>query len=126
MSAARSVGVIMGRKISFGSKPAQKFRNKPTHADGIQFASKKEAKRWMDLKFLLSKGLIRNLERQVTFKVEVAGKLICRYIADFVYEEAAHGEWSRVVEDAKGYPTPVYVLKRKLMAAVHAVEIRET
>jgi hypothetical protein len=126
MSAARSVGAIMGRRIAFGTKPAQKYRNKPTMVDGIQFSSKKEAKRWTDLKTLLAAGLIRNLERQVTFRVEVCGKLICRYIADFTYEEDKHGAWSKVVEDAKGYPTPVYVMKRKLMAAVHGVEIRET
>jgi hypothetical protein len=113
------------RRISFGDKPAQKYRNKPTEVDGIKFGSKKEAKRWVDLKLLLAAGRIRNLERQVTFRVEVCGKLICRYIADFVYEELRH-EWVKVVEDAKGYPTPVYILKRKLMAAVHDIEIRET
>ena len=119
---ARSVGRI----VAFGTRPGQKYRNKPTTVDGIKFSSKKEAKRWTDLKFLESKGLIRKLERQVTFKIEVGGKLICRYIADFTYEEAAHGTWARVVEDAKGYPTPVYTLKRKLMAAVHGVEVRES
>lgn len=130
MSAARSVGHIMGRKITFGTKPEQKFRNKPTEVDGFKFSSKKEAKRWTDLKFLLAAGRIRNLECQhtskaaCTFNLEVGGRLIARYIADFVYEEAPG--WTRVVEDAKGYPTPVYLLKRKLMEACHGVTIKET
>lgn len=112
--------------VSFGMKPTQKFRNKPTHVDGIQFSSKKEAKRWTDLQLLLKADRIRGLERQVKFDLRVGGKLVCRYIADFVFEEYERGIWQRVVEDAKGYPTPVYRLKKKLMEAVHGIEIRET
>jgi hypothetical protein len=117
---------VMARKIHFGTSGTQKYRNKPTQVDGIQFSSKKEAKRWTDLNFLQKQGMIRNLERQVTFKVTVGGRLICRYIADFTYEEDQHGAWSKVVEDSKGYPTPIYKLKRKLMEAVHGITIRET
>lgn len=126
------MNAITARKIHFGTSGTQKFRNKPTQVDGYQFSSKKEAKRWTDLKHLLAAGRIRNLECQhtskaaCTLKVEVAGKLICRYIADFIYEEYANGAWSRVIEDAKGYPTPVYKLKKKLVEAVHGIEIRET
>lgn len=45
-----------------------------------------------------------------------------RYEADFVYKENG----KTIVEDVKGYRTQVYKLKRRLMAEVHKVVIRET
>jgi hypothetical protein len=45
-----------------------------------------------------------------------------RYVADFVYMQ----DGKRVVEDVKGMLTPVYKLKRHLMATVHGIEILET
>lgn len=62
------------------------------------------------------------MQRQVRFPLEVNGVLVCHYVADFVYVEAGR----RVVEDAKGFRTPIYKLKRRLMLALHNVEIRET
>lgn len=67
-------------------------------------------------------GLISNLKRQVRFIIAVNGHKICTYIADFTYTENG----IEVTEDVKGYPTPEYRLKKKLMLAVHGVEIRET
>jgi hypothetical protein len=125
-AAARSIGTIRGRRISFGTKPGQKYRNIPTEVDGEKFHSKKEAKRWVDLGILQLAGRVRKLRRQVPFDLKVDGFLICRYIADFVYEEDTTGVWQTVVEDSKGYPTQIYRLKRKLMEAVHGIEIRET
>ncbi len=116
----------MSRFVSFGMSGTQKYRNKPTEVDGIKFPSKKEARRWKDLNLLLNAGRIRNLERQVVFDLHVCGIKICAYRADFVYQEWTNGEWVEVVEDAKGYPTPEYKLKRKLMAAVHKIAIRES
>lgn len=46
----------------------------------------------------------------------------CEYVADFVYKDG-HGR--TVVEDAKGYRTDVYKLKKKLMLYVHGIEIME-
>lgn len=115
----------VARRVSFG--PTPKFHNKPTEtADGIKHPSIKEAKRWSDLNLLLKTGRIRNLERQVTFRITSNGALICRYIADFTYEEYQGGDWKPIVEDAKGYPTPVYRLKKKLMRILMGIEIRES
>ena len=53
------------------------------------------------------------------------GKVLERelaYIADFVYTE--NGE--KVVEDVKGFRTPEYRIKRKLMLYSHGVRIKET
>lgn len=119
----------IARKVTFGMNPGQKYRNKPTVVDGIRFDSKKEAARWMQLQLLQSNGEVRNIQRQVAFKIEVGGKLICRYKADFVYE-ACRGlqapAWVQVVEDVKGVKTPIYTLKKKLMRACHNIEIVET
>jgi hypothetical protein len=53
--------------------------------------------------------------------VEVQGKLICTYVADFKYLENG----KEVVEDVKGFKTPVYKLKKKLVEAIYGIEIIE-
>lgn len=99
-----------------------KFRNKPTTVDGIRFASKLEAKRYGELKLLERAGAIRGLELQPRFKLSVDGHLICEYRGDFGY----HEKQQRVVEDTKGYCTPDYIIKAKLMRAIYPhVELRE-
>lgn len=103
-------------------KRPHKYGAKPTVVDGVRFPSQKEARRWGELKLLERAGEIRDLRRQVRFALDVNGIPVCHYIADFVYFE----NHARVVEDAKGFPTPEYRLKAKLMRAVHGVEIRET
>ena len=45
----------------------------------------------------------------------------CSYVADFVYEQ--NGE--TVVEDTKGFRTPDYILKRKMMLFFLGVRIKE-
>ncbi len=90
--------------------------------DMIKFPSKGEAKRYVELLLLVRAGMIQDLELQVTFMLDVNGMLICKYIADFVYQEGG----KEVVEDSKGVRTPAYRLKAKLMRAVHGITIRET
>lgn len=46
-----------------------------------------------------------------------------RYIADFTYNDL-NGQL--IVEDAKGVKTPVYRLKRRMMAEKYGIEIKET
>ena len=45
------------------------------------------------------------------------------YVADFTYTDTETGE--NVVEDAKGMRTKDYIIKRKLMYAVHGIRIKE-
>jgi hypothetical protein len=102
-----------------------KYRNKLTTVDGINFASKKEANRWMELTILERAGAIQSLRRQVRFPLSVNGQLVCTYVADAVYVENGH----EVVEDTKSPVTrklPVYRIKMKLLRAIHGVAIRET
>jgi hypothetical protein len=101
----------------------RKYRNQPTEIDGIRFDSKREAHRWLQLKLEEKAGRITNLRRQVAYGLAVNGEHICKYIADFTY--VRDGE--TVVEDVKSPAsrTDVYMLKRRLMAAVHGITISE-
>jgi hypothetical protein len=47
---------------------------------------------------------------------------VVHYVADFVYTE--NGQ--QIVEDVKGFKTREYKAKKKMMAAQHDIEIRET
>ena len=118
----------------------QKYGNKKVERDGILFDSKREADRWTYLCQLMDAGVITELDRQVTFELLPAqyelstvgvrggkdrGKCIERavkYKADFVYKDQLG---RKIVEDTKGYKTPEYVLKRKLMLHVHGIRVKE-
>lgn len=103
-------------------KRPSKYRNKPTIVDGIKFQSAKEARRYGELKLLEKYGQISELRLQEPFEIKVCGQKICKYIADFQYVENG----KKIVEDVKGMPTREYVLKKKLMKAVHNIEILES
>lgn len=109
-------------QLSVQKGKANKFRNVPTTVDGVLFASKKEARRWGELKLMQKVGLISDLRRQVVFALEVNGIHICKYVADFVFAERG----KTVVEDSKGFVTPEFRLKSKLMLALHGVEVKLT
>lgn len=103
-------------------RPGPKYRNVRTEVDGQSFASKREAKRFSELRLLQKAGQISDLKTQVRSPLDVNGQPVCHYVADFTYTEG--GEL--VVEDSKGYRTPEFILKSKLMRAVHGIEVRET
>ena len=107
-------------------------------------ASRKEARRGAELRLLLKAGVITDLREQVVFELipnqyetyerySKRGERLkdgrrlcerkCKYIADFVYTIAKTGEM--VVEDTKGVKTKDYIIKRKLMLAVHSIRIKE-
>lgn len=98
-----------------------KYRAIRTEVDGIMFASKKEAMRYKELKFLLQEQRISDLVLQPKFPIEVCGKKICTYIADFIYNENG----IQVIEDVKGVKTSVYRIKKKLTEAIYNITIKE-
>ena len=116
-----------------------KYHSKKVAVNGIEFDSKKEAKRYQELLLLERAGAISDLKRQVeyvlipaqrepdTYGVRgglIKGKVIeqaVKYKADFVYNENGQA----VVEDTKGFRTKDYILKRKMMLYFHGIRIRE-
>ena len=103
--------------------------NRAKTTDGIRHDSSKESTRWSFLKLQERIGTIRDLKRQVRFTVIPAqydenGKLLERevtYVADFTYIKND----KLVVEDVKGYRTPDYILKRKMMLFLKGIKIHE-
>jgi hypothetical protein len=104
-----------------------KYRNVRTTIDGIVFDSKREAERYNTLRLLTLAGKIRDLQTKVPackFPLHVNNHLICHYVADFLYYDVETQQ--RVVEDTKGFRTRDYKLKKKLMKAIHGIDILET
>lgn len=110
--------------MQLGRWRKNKFGSVKTEVDGITFHSKKEARRYKELKLLEAAGQIANLRLQVSHDLIVNGIQVCRYRADFVYTDKRNGR--EITEDSKGYQTPEYVIKRNLMKACLGVEILET
>ncbi len=123
-----------------------KYGNKKVVIDGVVFDSKREARRYQELKLLERCGAVKDLRRQVTFELipaqrekstrvyskgrkkgqPIEGKVIEKavtYKADFTYIDVATGK--TVVEDSKGMRTRDYILKRKLMLYIHGIKIQE-
>ena len=119
-----------------------KYQAIKTCVNGIEFDSRKEARRYQELQLLHRAGEIQNLELQKKYvlipalyetyerigkkgqKLKDGKRLLekeCSYIADFVYEENG----KEIVEDTKGIKTKDYIIKRKLMLYVHGIRIRE-
>lgn len=101
-----------------------KFNAVPTTLDGKWFPSKREAGRYCELDLLERAGKIANLRRQRVYHLDVNGVHICDYRSDFEYDDLERGG-THVVEDAKGYHTRLYEIKRALMLACHGIEIAE-
>lgn len=102
-----------------------KYRNIKTVVDGITFDSQKEANRYCELKLLQRAKQISNLKYQVPFTLIDKSKYgrEIKYIADFSYFEGN----TLVVEDVKSSitKTPLYKLKKRLMAERYGLIIRE-
>jgi len=99
-----------------------KYKNIRTALDGIVFDSQREAKRYGELKLLERAGEISGLQLQPRFPIVINGVKVCTYVADFQYRTPS----GPVTEDVKGMKTPIYNLKKKLVKAVHGIEILES
>ena len=116
--------------------------------DGITFDSRREMRRYQELKLMEKNGDILDLKLQQKFVLipaqrepdrkgprggVIKGRLLeheCTYIADFTYREPLPffddvEQLPLVVEDAKGMKTEVYKIKKKLMLYVHGIRIQE-
>lgn len=93
-----------------------KYRAKRTEADQIKFDSKKEAKRYLDLKERQKQGEIDFFLRQVPF--HLPGNV--RYVVDFVI---FWSDGTCTFEDVKGYMTSMSKLKIKQVKDCYGVDI---
>lgn len=105
-----------------------KYLNKKVKTSEGTFDSKKEYKRWTELKAMQERGEIHGLVRQQKYELLPSqrrnGKCVeraCTYIADFVYWQGDE----LIVEDTKGVKTDAYIIKRKLMLYLYGIQIRE-
>lgn len=101
-----------------------KYRNKRTIVDGIEFDSKAEAARYKELLLLESSGQIEDLTLQPVYELQppfrdARGRKhrAIKYIADFRYIEVIDPQSVQgvdVVEDTKGARTKEFNIKEKL------------
>lgn len=107
-----------------------KYHSKKVIVNGIEFDSKKEAKRYSELKLLEKAGEIVDLELQKVFELQPSfkknGKTYRKitYKADFCYFDKRLNKY--IVEDVKGFKTEVYKLKKKIFEYKYQeLELRE-
>jgi Protein of unknown function (DUF1064). len=102
-----------------------KYGNLVTVLDGHRFDSRLEARRYQELRLLERAGLVAKLEVHPRFELRIGEILICTYTADFRYFDESR---RMIVEDVKSEATRLkesYRLKRKLMLAIHGIEVTE-
>lgn len=112
----------MFKKISKGrynivSKSARTY-------NGVVFDSAHEMKYCKTLDLLVRGGAVLGYERQVRYDIDINGKHICFYKLDFKVTYPDRVEYI----DCKSTPDlvdPVYKLKKKLVEAIHGIQIQE-
>lgn len=101
-----------------------KYNARAVEADGHRFDSQMEYRRYGELRLLEQAGAITALRVHEKWPLVVNGVRCVKlghYESDFTFVE--NGQL--VVEDVKGYLTPMYRLKKKLMLALYDIEIVE-
>lgn len=112
--------MIIGRNM----RALSKYKNRKVERGGIQYDSKKEAARGAVLELKQRAGEVSELKRQVKFVLQESFKIPSKktkqgfetikeiaYIADFTYFMG--GQF--YIEDVKGYKTPEYKIKAKML-----------
>jgi hypothetical protein len=125
-AAPRKASVGTGAASGIPGAVRRKYGNRPVEINGITFDSKREAERYGELVQAQRAGVIRSLGVHIRYPLVVHGQDCGYYEADFEYINVESGRV--VVEDVKSPATrklPTYRLKRKLVFALYAVEIRE-
>lgn len=105
----------------FNFNHRSKFGNQKVMAHGQVFDSKRELRRYTELLALEGAKEIRDLQKQVKFELQEGFRDLqgqwhrpIIYIADFTYRDKKYN-WNLVVEDSKGFRTPDYKIKKKLL-----------
>ena len=85
-----------------------KFNAVRCEADNIKFASKRECRRYLELKTLREKGEVVRFLRQTAFHLPGNTKYICDFTVFWTGGEITF-------EDVKGMRTAVYIAKKKMV-----------
>lgn len=104
------------------SRMPSKYKNVRIERDKIKFDSQRECSRYIDLKMMLRAGRISALKVHPWFDLIVNGVNVGAYEGDFSYVTKTG---AKVVEDVKGVRTAVYRLKKRLMLAIHGIDVVE-
>jgi len=102
-----------------------KYNAKKTVYNGNLYDSKAEASFAAKIDLLKKakgKDKVISVTRQVDFPVIVDGEKICTYKLDFLVVTNDGGKHHF---DVKGFATPVYKLKKKLVEAIYGIKIIE-
>ena len=98
-----------------------KFGNQKVIANGEKFDSKRELRRYYQLLALEGAKEITELQKQIKYELQEGFRNFqgkwhrpITYTADFVYRDKKYN-WNVVVEDAKGFKTDVFKIKKKLL-----------
>jgi hypothetical protein len=111
-------------------KRRNKYNAQKVRLDGLVFDSKKEAKRYGELRLMEKAGEIKYLRVHPSgflLHCPAAGwglrgdQVVCEYRPDFTYTQGG----VMVVEDVKGIKTALYLLKKKWLNLEYGIEIRE-
>ena len=105
-------------RVGNGNGRRSKYGNVRVECDGIKFDSKREARRYGELKLLRAAGEVKWFTMQVPFRLD--GGTV--YRADFlvVWSDGRVG-----IEDAKGCKTAVFKIKKREVEAKFGIEIEE-
>ena len=95
-----------------------KFNAIRSEFDGIKFPSKKECKRYQQLKLLRESGEIVFFLRQVPFHLPGNVKYVCDFVIFW-------SDGNVTIEDVKGMKTSVYIAKKKMVEAIYPIKITE-
>lgn len=110
-----------GRELLAAKPKKRKYRNEPIVIDGIRFDSKREGAFYAELKLREKAGEVAEVELQKPFVLTIKGVLIGTYRCDFAFFDNARRCY-RVV-DIKGVVTREFQRTRRLMRALHGIEI---
>lgn len=95
-----------------------KFKAQVSYSDGIRFSSKKERKRYDELKFLQEQGEVLFFLRQVPFHLQGGVKYICDFMVFWKNNDIDF-------EDVKGFKTDMYKVKKKFVETIYPINIKE-
>ena len=109
---------ILKAKLNIMTILRHKFKAQRCQQDGFKFASKKELKRYNELKILQQTGEVKFFQRQTPWHLPGGVK----YVLDFQVKWANGDD---TYEDVKGYKTSLYLTKKKIVEAIYPIKITE-